>query len=152
MPEGDINSVVDLINRILEQSGLELEARVEPVGEAVRVQVRGEDRALLLGHNAELLDALEYLGNRAMSRSSGEETRVTFDSGSYRAQREKELQLMAEKAAERVRMTRAPFTFDPMSPGERRIIHLALSTDASVRSESQGSGDNRKVTIYPANK
>jgi spoIIIJ-associated protein len=49
-----------------------------------------------------------------------------------------------------VRQTRAPFTFDPMSPGERRIIHLALSTDASVRSESQGSGDHRKVTIYPA--
>jgi spoIIIJ-associated protein len=150
MPEGDINSVVDFLNRILELSGLELEARVEPVGEAIKVQVRGEDRALLLGHNAELLDALEYLGNRALSRSSGEETRVTFDSGSYRAQREKELRLMAEKAAEKVRGSRIPFTFDPMTPNERRIIHLALADDVSVKSESQGNGENRKVTIYPA--
>jgi spoIIIJ-associated protein len=150
MPEGDINSVVDFINRILELSGLELEANVEPLGEAIKVQVRGEDRALLLGHNAELLDALEYLGNRAMSRSSGEETRVVFDSGSYRAQREKELRLMAEKAAEKVRASRIPFTFDPMTPNERRIIHLTLADDATVKSESQGNGENRKVTIYPA--
>ena len=150
MPEGDINSVVDLINRVLELSRLELEAAVEPVGEAIKIQVRGEDRALLLGHNAELLDALEYLGNRIFAHAAGEDKHLVFDSGSYRAQREKELRLMAEKAAEKVRASRIPFTFDPMTPNERRIIHLALSEDTSVRSESQGNGENRKVTIYPA--
>jgi spoIIIJ-associated protein len=148
--QGDINSVIDFINQVLEQSELDLTASVEPLGQAVRVQIRGDDRALLLGHNAELLDALEHLGNRMLAHVSGEEHHLVFDSGSYRAQREKELQLMAEKAAERVRTTRKPFTFDPMSPGDRRVIHLALSEDTSVRSESQGSGDNRKVTIFPA--
>jgi spoIIIJ-associated protein len=150
MPEGDVNSVVDFINRILELSDLELEAAVEPVGEAIKVQVRGGDRALLLGHNAELLDALEYLGNRMFAHVVGEDKHLVFDSGSYRAQREKELRLMAEKAAEKVRASRIPFTFDPMTPNERRIIHLALTEDTSVRSESQGNGENRKVTIYPA--
>jgi spoIIIJ-associated protein len=150
MPEGDINSVVDFINRALELSDLKLEAAVEPVGEAIKIQVRGEDRALLLGHNAELLDALEYLGNRVFARAAGEDKHLVFDSGSYRAQREKELRLMAEKAAEKVRASRIPFTFDPMTPNERRIIHLALADDDAVRSESQGNGENRKVTIYPA--
>ncbi len=150
MPEADINSVVDFINRILELSDLDLEASLEPVGEAIKIQVRGQDRALLLGHNAELLDALEYLGNRIFSRGVGEEKHVVFDSGHYRAQREKELRLMAEKAAEKVRASRIPFTFDPMTPNERRIVHLALADDATVRSESQGNGENRKVTIYPA--
>src|ERR1044071_7550731 len=150
MPEGDVNSVVDFINRILELSDVELAPAVEPVGEAIKVQVRGEDRALLLGHNAELLDALEYLGNRMFAHAVGEDKHLIFDSGSYRAQREKELRLMAEKAAEKVRASRIPFTFDPMTPNERRIIHLALADDQSVRSESQGNGENRKVTIYPA--
>ena len=147
--QGDINSVIDFINQVLEHSDLDLNASVEPLGEAVRVQVRGGDRALLLGHNAELLDALEHLGNRMLAHATGEEHHLVFDSGSYRAQREKELQLMAEKAAERVRTTHKPFTFDPMSPGDRRVIHLALSEDAGVRSESQGTGDNRKVTLFP---
>jgi spoIIIJ-associated protein len=37
-----------------------------------------------------------------------------------------------------------------MTPNERRIIHLALADDATVKSESQGNGENRKVIIYPA--
>jgi spoIIIJ-associated protein len=73
-----------------------------------------------------------------------------LDSGNYRARREKELRLMAEKAAERVRTTRIPFSFDPMSPNERRIVHLALGEDQSVKTESRGNGVDRKVTIYPA--
>ena len=111
--------------------------------------MRGEDVALLLGHNAELLDALEYLGNRILARKSGDESKVVFDSGGYRARREKELRLMAEKAAERVRTSRIPFTFDPMTPNERRIVHLALADDSSVTTESQGTGENRKVTVRP---
>lgn len=150
MSEQDVNLVVDFTNQVLGSSGLELKAGAAQAEEGLRIQVGGDDVALLLGHNAELLDALEYLGNRVLARASGEETRLVFDSGGYRARREKELRLMAEKAAEKVRLSRIPFSFDPMTPNERRIIHLALANDASVTTESQGNGENRKVTIRPA--
>ncbi|MEK6299271.1 MAG: R3H domain-containing nucleic acid-binding protein [Acidobacteriota bacterium] len=149
MPEDDLNAVVEFTNRVLGASGLELKAEAEGSSEGLKVQVRGGDVALLLGHNAELLDALEYLANRTLARHAGEELRIVFDSGSYRAQREKELRLMAEKAAEKVRTARTPFSFTPMSANERRIIHLALAEDTTVVTESQGSGENRKVTVRP---
>ena len=149
MSEEDLQHVVDLTNEVLGYSGLDLEATPEQTEEGLKVQVRGDDVALLLGHNAELLDALEYLGNRILVRASGEETRLVFDSSGYRARREKELRLMAEKAAERVRVSRIPFSFDPMTPNERRIIHLALADDTTVTTESQGNGENRKVTVRP---
>jgi len=149
MPEHDLDAVVEFTNRVLGASGLDLKANADQTGDGLKVQVRGSDVALLLGHNAELLDALEYLANRTLARHAGEEMRITFDSGSYRAQREKELRLMAEKAAEKVRTTRASFSFSPMSANERRIIHLALADDASVVTESQGSGENRRVTVRP---
>ena len=150
MSEEDVNLVVDFTNHVLGSSGLDLNAGADQTEEGLRIQVRGDDVALLLGHNAELLDALEYLGNRVLARASGEETRLIFDSLGYRARREKELRLMAEKAAEKVRLSRIPFSFDPMTPNERRIIHLALANDDSVTTESQGNGENRKVTIRPA--
>lgn len=149
MSQEDVSSIVEFINQVLEKSGLDLRAAGDETPDGPRVQVRGEDIALLLGHNAELLDALEYLGNRYLTRVSGEETHVIFDSNNYRARREKELRLMAQHAAEKVRLSRKPFSFDPMSPNERRIIHLALNEDKSVRTESQGGGHDRKVTIYP---
>ena len=149
MSEEEIKHVVDFTNQLLEHSGLDLDARAEEAGDGFKVQVRGGDVALLLGHNAELLDALEYLSNRVLARTSGEDRRVVFDSMGYRARREKELFLMAEKAAEKVKSSRVPFTFDPMTPNERRIIHLALSADTAVTTESQGNGENRKVTVRP---
>lgn len=150
MSEDDVNLVLDFTNQLLGASGLDLKADADHADDGLKIQVRGADVALLLGHNAELLDSLEYLGNRVLSRASGEETRLVFDSAGYRARRERELRLMAEKAAEKVRLSRIPFNFDPMTPNERRIIHLALANDASVTTESQGAGENRKVTIRPA--
>lgn len=150
MSEEDVNLVVDFTNQVLGSSGLDLKAGAEHTDDGLKIQVRGEDVALLLGHNAELLDALEYLGNRVLARASGDEARLVFDSSGYRARREKELRLMAEKAAEKVRLSRIPFSFDPMTPNERRIIHLTLANDSSVTTESQGNGENRKVTIRPA--
>ncbi len=150
MSEEDANRIVEFTNQILNASGLDLEAGADHTEAGHTVQVRGDDVALLLGHNAELLDALEYLGNRVLARATGDEARVVFDSAGYRARREKELRLMAEKAAEKVRASRIPFSFDPMTPNERRIIHLTLAGDASVTTESQGNGENRKVTIRPA--
>jgi Predicted RNA-binding protein len=149
MSEEDVNLIVDFTNDVLASSGLDLQAGVDQAEDGVKVQVRGDDVALLLGHNAELLDALEYLGNRVLARTSGEDAKLIFDSAGYRARREKELRLMAEKAAERVRVSRIPFSFDPMTPNERRIIHLTLADDSSVTTESQGNGENRKVTIRP---
>lgn len=149
MSDEDVNAIIDFTNQVLSSAQLDLKAAADQTEDGLKVQVRGADVGLLLGHNAELLDALEYLANRVLARSSGEESRIVFDSGGYRGRREKELCLMAEKAAERVRTSRIPFSFDPMTPNERRIIHLALADDPAVTTESQGNGENRKVTVRP---
>lgn len=150
MSEDTERLVVQFTNRVLELGSFDLTASAEETEDGFKVQISGDDVPLLLSHNAELLDALEYLANRLLLRDGQSDGRIVFDSGTYRAQRERELCLMAEKAAERVRTSRAPFSFDPMSPNERRIIHLALVDDESVRTESQGNGVDRKVTVYPA--
>ncbi len=150
MTQEDAKIIVDFTNQILAESHLQLTATAETHEDGFSVQVRGADVSVLLAHNAEVLDALEYLGNRVLSKNKEEETHIVFDSGNYRARRQKELQLMAEKAAEKVRLTKTPFAFDPMSSNERKIIHLALSSYSGVTTESRGNGENRKLIVFPA--
>jgi spoIIIJ-associated protein len=142
-------SLTEFVNRVLVLSQLSLSLSVTTSDEpkAINVDLSGTDVSYLLGHNGELLNALEYLANKNYGRFLSEDTRIVFDSSDFRNMRAKELTLMAKHAAERVRLTKQAFTFEPMSPNERRIVHLALSEFNDVRTESHGEGDDRKVMI-----
>jgi spoIIIJ-associated protein len=141
------------VERLCDAARFELTVAVEDSTDDsgdYRVVLSGPDRGLLLSRGAELLDALEYVTNRAFGKQMRHDAKIVFDSGNYRHMREVELRMMAEKAAERVRGSRSTFTFEAMSPSERRIIHLALVEDRSVRTESIGDGAERKVRVIPA--
>jgi spoIIIJ-associated protein len=110
----------------------------------------GADRGLLLDRGAELLKALEYIAVRWLRLEPQFHDRVRFDCGDYRANRMMELRVSAELAAQRVRETHQPFRFNPMSPRERRIVHLAMKDEPGVRTTSEGRGDERRVVLFPA--
>ncbi len=100
----------------------------------------GPDRDLLLDRGAELLRALEYIAVRWLRLDPQFHDRVRFDCGNYRASRLAELKLSAQVAAQRVRETRLPFRFNPMTPRERRIIHLVLKDQSGVPDQQRRLG------------
>lgn len=123
-----------------------------PEDAELAIAFRGADQELLLERNAELLLALEHLAHRWLRLHPRLHDRVRFDCGDYRATRLEELKLSARVAAQRVRETGQAFRFNPMSPRERRIIHLELNGAPGVRTMSEGTGDRRQLVIYPAGK
>jgi len=118
----------------------------------VLVTFHGADQDLLLEEHADLLLSLEHVGHRWLRLDPRLHDRVRFDCAEYRATRLDELKLSARVAAQRVRETGMEFRFNPMSPRERRLIHLELSGAPGVRTMSEGAGDRRQLVIYPANK
>ena len=114
------------------------------------VRFSGADVDLLLENKGELLLAMEQLTQEVLGMRSDEHALVCFDANDYRMLRIEELRLSAQTAAEKVKKTRIPFQFSPMTSRERRIIHLALRDEPAVRSESSGIGPMRGVVIYPA--
>ncbi len=138
--------VADLIDK----SSLDLKVVVSDEDpEAIAVTFQGLDLPLLLGHNAELLDALQYVTRRAFATEVAVGLQIDFDAGGYRDSRRQELELMAQKAAERVRQTKVPFVFDPMNAQDRRIIHTILVDVDGIRTESEGDGQLRRVKVLP---
>ena len=114
------------------------------------VKFGGVDVDLLLANKGEVLLALEHLTMEALRMPPDDHTLLCFDANDYRLLRIQELRLSALTAAEKVKKSKLPFHFNPMTSRERRIIHVALRNEPAVRSESTGMGPHRQVVIYPA--
>lgn len=113
------------------------------------VDFSGADADLLLEMHATLLHAFEHVMLKAIRLEDDHLHRIAFDCKDWRLTRISELQLMARVAAERVIDTGSPFTLNPMNARERRIVHLALKDHAEVQTQSEGTGPERKVVIFP---
>lgn len=136
---------------VFDATGLQLRVAVKQgVGGEV-LDIEGKDSELLQAQTGELLEALQHLINQVFGRSLATGARLVCDVNGFRATREAELQAMANLAANRVRQTGFPFTFEPMSANERRIIHLTLADSADLSTESIGEGSERKLRIVRKN-
>ena len=113
------------------------------------VKFTGPDVDLLLNNKAEVMLAVEFLTMEALRMPAEDHSRLCFDANDYRMMRIEELRLSALTAAEKVKQTRRPFHFNPMNSRERRIIHLSLSKETEIRSESTGTGPFRQVVVLP---
>jgi len=142
--------VEGFVKDMIDRSSLDLKVSVsEPEPSTIEVMFDGFDLPLLLGHNAEVLDAFQYISRRAFAEAVAEGVQIDFDANGYRNARLQELELMARKAAEKVHVTRVPFIFDPMNAQDRRIIHTALVDFQGIRTESEGDGQMRRVKVLP---
>ncbi|MXY78345.1 MAG: hypothetical protein F4Y94_01265 [Chloroflexi bacterium] len=101
----------------------------------------------LIGHHGEHLAALQYMVNLIVNRALEGRHAFTVDIEGYKRRREQELIALAEDAAAEARETRATVELQPMPPAERRIIHLNLSEQEGIETESTGTGAARRVQI-----
>lgn len=149
--EGLREKVESFVKDLVDKSSLDLRVEVaEPEPQNIEVSFQGFDLPLLLGHHAELLDALQYIARRAFAVAVASGVQIDFDANGYREARKQELELMAQKAAEKVKTTKVPFVFDPMSAQDRRVIHTALVDIDGIKTESEGEGQTRRVKVLPA--
>ncbi|MCU1266030.1 MAG: hypothetical protein JWM21_2348 [Acidobacteria bacterium] len=137
----------EFLRSIIASASLSLEVAAEESDEGCRLNIDGSDADLLISQGGELLEALQHLVNQVFIRELPRGQRVVCDAEGFRATREAELRAMAKHAAERVRSTGAPFMFGPMTANERRIIHLTLSDDTDLFTESIGEGQARKLKV-----
>ena len=111
--------------------------------------IEGDDAGLLIGRRGETLYALQFLVNFIVSRRVQNRVSTNIDVEGYKERRNEQLRGVAQRMAERASQTGRTVTLDAMQPRERRIIHLALTGNRKVTTESVGNGDDRRVTIIP---
>jgi spoIIIJ-associated protein len=137
----------EFLENVFGMTGLQLHVDIRQGLAGEILDIEGKDAELLQQQTGELLEALQHLVNQVFGRNLASGARLVCDVNGFRATREAELQAMANLAANRVRQTGVPFTFEPMSANERRIIHLTLADRPDLFTESVGEGAERKLRI-----
>ena len=146
-----IDLAVAFVETTLKNMNIEAEIVVSDTELGKKIDVRGEDAGVLIGHHGETLDSFQHLANLAANRTENKKApvpKISVDIESYRAKREETLRALARRMAHRVVKYKRSVMLEPMNPYERRIIHAELQSFAGVNTNSIGSESNRKVVIY----
>jgi spoIIIJ-associated protein len=150
--------IAALLKSLNTLGGLRLKYRItagegarDPLGLESRelyVELSGPDAPLVTQRGGELLRALEHVAAKVIHLEDREHDKISFDANNFKAIRAGEMQMAAEQAAERVRRVGTPYSFQPMSSRERRMLHLALKAYDDLETASSGEGANRFVVLY----
>ena len=151
MPEGveENGPVENYIKDILKGLGIgNVKVYTSKTEEAIAFRVvSDEDYGCAIGRRGETLDAIQYLARLVVNRGDVEYKRVSVNIGNYREKRAQTLGDLARRNANKVLKYGRPFTFEPMNPFERRVIHTTVQEIENVESYSVGIDDHRRVVI-----
>ncbi len=117
----------------------------------IKIRIEGAHVGALIGHRGETLDALQLLTSLVVNHQHGETEdeyyRIHLDVGGYRKKREKTLESLASRLAEKALSSGRNIALDPMNSYERRIVHTVLAEIDGISTYSEGAEPQRRVII-----
>lgn len=140
----------NFLKQMIEDMGIDCDIESRTEGNMIKFNImcsEESDIGIIIGKRGETLDSLQYIVNLVTNRNSDTYIRVILDCNQYRSKRERSLQKLARRLADKAIKTGRDIKLEPMNPYERRIIHTYLQNDEKVNTFSQGNEPNRRVII-----
>lgn len=119
-------------------------------GEVFIVNIEASDETgLLIGKKGETLSSIQTVLGILFKQKTGEWNKIVVNVGDYREKEEDYLKNLAASTAARAKETGTPQNLYNLKAWQRRVVHLALSEDKDITTESEGEGGDRYLTIKP---
>lgn len=145
--------IKEIIREIVSRMGFEAEIEIkkDEAGEGALVyNIKTEDSAFLIGQYGINLQSLQHLVRLLVKNKTEEKVNFVVDVNMYRQEKNESIGKMAREMAEQAVREGRAVVLRPMSAYERRLVHLELSENTQIKTESVGEGEDRKVVIKPA--
>jgi spoIIIJ-associated protein len=141
-----------ILTKIISSISPDTKVTAEKKADDIVLNIEGNNPGILIGPKGKTLEALEFIINKAVNKASEKKVRVTVDAENYRQRREEFLRGLALKMGEKAKEIQKTVTIDPMSPHDRRVVHLALRGDYQLQTRSDGEGFFKSIFIIPKKK
>jgi len=148
-PDAGSPALRDFLETVLGHLGLEPTIRIVETADTVAAEISGDDMGVFIGKRGQTIDAIEYLASIVLYPRPDARKRVELDAEGYKERRRKSIERVAERKAQEAVRRGAPVQLDPMTPAERKIVHVALKERRDVATESTGKEPYRSVVITP---
>lgn len=137
------------LNNILGFIDISPDIKITQDGEAFRVDIKGDDLNYLIGYRGESLDALQYILSHAVFKETNQWAPLTLDINDYRKSKLEKLEDTVKSYIDRVRFHQKEVKLPPLSPFERRHVHMFIADYLDIDSESRGEGMERRLYLFP---
>jgi len=143
------DAAVQFVAEVL--SGIGIHGNMDSYREddAIYISVSGGDCGAAIGRHGETLEAISYMTNLIANKHSEQRVHVHLDVGGYRKHREKIIEGLADRAANKALRYNKSVAMESMNPAERRIVHSYLQGVKGVTTHSEGEEPNRRVIVTP---
>jgi spoIIIJ-associated protein len=157
MNKEDLTKIVDKeVGKFIDLSGVDAtyDCDIEEVDGVTNIEVsfEGQDLGYMIGNHGKHLDSLQYILQLLIRRAVNDEGfdfRLTLDVAEYRKERNSKIEHIALAKADDARILGESVDLPPMSPYDRRVVHMTLQKFDDISTESQGEGRDRYVRIVP---
>ena len=138
---------LDFLKEVTEQMGLVVDVTAKANEDSVLLNIQGKDSGTIIGKRGQTLDAIQYLTSLVVNKDQDNYIKVVVDAENYRSKREKTLEKLANRLADKVVKTKRSVRLEPMNPYERKVIHATLQNNPRVTTRSEGQDPYRRVII-----
>ncbi len=140
--------VKKLLVELLDQK-VEFTVEEDKKDDVIKIKIKTSEPGVLIGFHGGTLSSLQLILGLMVFKKLGEWQRVIVDVNDYRKEQVERLKQIALSAAQKAKLSGQPVALFPMTPFERRIVHLALGELDDVKTKSEGVGNQRYVVIQP---
>ena len=139
--------VNEFLDKFLKHIGEDIVYKITKTDNGLEIDINGESAGFLIGYRGETLYSFQNILVSVASKGLEDRVRVILDIEGYKEKREKTLEDLAERMAERVIRTKKSVTLEPMKAYERKIIHSKLQNSDKVKTVSIGEEPRRRLVI-----
>lgn len=138
---------LDFLREMTAKMDLDVEVKAMVNEDCLYFDISGKDSGTIIGKRGQTLDSIQYLTSLVANKDKENYRRVIVDAENYREKRERTLEQLANRLADKVLRSGKSVRLEPMNPYERKVIHATLQRNAGVTTRSEGEEPYRRVII-----